>query len=103
MDTGGSVKWHELPLHTSSQGKVIKFTNCRVLTGAAFATEDLWVRDGRVIDPASRFWEAAAGGQSFACDLTVDCEGHILSPGFIDLQFNGAPRAAPRLPPCAPL
>jgi hypothetical protein len=67
---------------------VIKFTNARVFLKGKFRREDLWVRDGRVIDPASRFWEAATFSE-YACDLIVDCEGHILCPGFIDLQCNG--------------
>lgn len=83
------LPWHRLPPRVSSRGKVIKFTNCRVYSDGAFKSEDLWVRDGRVIDPACRFWEAATFSE-FACDVIVDCEGHILSPGFMDLQFNGA-------------
>ena len=83
--------WHELPLDFSSRGRVIKFTNCRVYLDGKFKGEDLWVRDGRVIDPRSRFYEAATF-REFACDVIVDCEDHILCPGFLDLQLNGAPR-----------
>ena len=80
--------WHSLPKDTNSHNRVIKFTNARVFLKGKFRREDLWVRDGRVIDPASRFWEAATFSE-YACDLIVDCEGHILCPGFIDLQCNG--------------
>ena len=86
-----ALPWHRLPPSLSSRGKVLQFTNCRVYSDGVFKSEDLWVRDGRVIDPARRFWEAATFSE-FACDVIVDCEGLILCPGFLDLQFNGALR-----------
>ena len=82
------VPWHSLPAASCSRNRVIKFTNCSVYLDGAFRRSDLWVRDGRVIDPAKRFWEAANFAEN-SCDLVVDCEGHILSPGFVDIQFNG--------------
>ena len=85
-------KWHDLPPGTSSRGRVIKFTNCRVFLDGAFKTEDLWVRDGRVIDPRSRFYEATTF-REYAYDMVVDCENNILCPGFLDLQINGSCRA----------
>lgn len=30
---------------------MIKFTNCRVFIRGKLAREDVWVRDGRIIDP----------------------------------------------------
>jgi N-acetylglucosamine-6-phosphate deacetylase len=67
----------------------LKFTNCRVYTPRGLLPDDLWVRHGRVIDPATRFWEAASLSE-YACDVIVDCGGCILAPGFIDVQINGA-------------
>ncbi len=68
---------------------MIKFSNCRLLiAGGSLVEQDLWVQNGRVIDPAHRFWEAKSSLE-YACDIVVDCMGCILSPGFIDLQFNG--------------
>ena len=45
--------------------------------------------DGRIIDPQSRFWEAADANEFFA-DETMDCKGGIIAPSFIDVQINGA-------------
>jgi imidazolonepropionase-like amidohydrolase len=80
--------WHSLPPGITSQNRVIKFTNARLYKGNTFKNEDLWVRDGRVIDAAERFWDAASFSE-FACDIMIDCEGHVLCPGFIDIQCNG--------------
>ena len=71
------------------RSKVKRFTNARVLRDNRFIAEDLWVRDGRIIDPQSRFWEAADAKEFFADEVT-DCKGGILAPSFIDVQINGA-------------
>ena len=82
------IPWHSLPPNSCSRGRVIKFANAFIYIDGVFRYGDLWVRDGRVIDPASRFWEAVTFGEH-SCDVAVDCEDNILSPGFIDIQFNG--------------
>lgn len=46
--------------------------------------EDLWVREGRILDPEKLFFDE----QGYA-DKHVDCEGSIIAPGFIDAQING--------------
>ena len=45
---------------------------------------DVWVRGGKIIDPLKLFYE-----ERRAPDLTVDCTGLIVAPGFIDIQING--------------
>ena len=45
---------------------------------------DVWVREGTIIDPMDLFYK-----KKRAPDLTVDCRGLIVAPGFIDIQING--------------
>lgn len=49
-----------------------------------FGREDLWVREGRILDPEKLFFDE----QGYA-DKHVNCEGSIIAPGFIDVQING--------------
>lgn len=44
----------------SHEGFVTRFTNCRLVRGGKLVRDDLWVSDGRIIDPARRFWEASS-------------------------------------------
>lgn len=46
---------------------------------------DVWVRGGKIIEPMQVFYE-----ERKAPDVTVDCRGLIVAPGFIDIQINGA-------------
>jgi len=71
-------------------GGVIKFRNCKILRGGSIVDDDLWVKDGTVIDPAARFWEAMRGDDAKAADVVVDCKGLLIAPGFLDVQLNGA-------------
>ena len=99
----GTLHLHASALRTAS---VVKFCGARLLkrrpggTGSGIGscaavgvselvTGDLWVSRGRIIDPARRFWESAATSR-FAWDVEIACGGAILSPGFIDVQCNGA-------------
>jgi hypothetical protein len=70
---------------------VIRFRNFRRLDvrRKIIELDDVWVRDGKVIDPERRFWEASKGNEFYA-DKIIDGHGLILSPGFIDIQLNGA-------------
>lgn len=68
-----------------SNNLLTQFTNCRVLRDHHLLTKvDLWVRDGRIVDPEKIFFD-----EQRLADRTVDCDGAIISPGFIDLQING--------------
>lgn len=47
-------------------------------------SEDLWVREGKILDPEKLFFD-----EKGYADKRVDCEGSIIAPGFIDVQING--------------
>ncbi|XP_024081218.1 N-acetylglucosamine-6-phosphate deacetylase isoform X1 [Cimex lectularius] len=68
----------------AAMGIITKFTNCRILRDHKIFWEDLWVRDGKVIDPLKLFYV-----EKKHYDRVVDLEGALVSPGFIDLQING--------------
>ncbi|XP_045848537.1 N-acetylglucosamine-6-phosphate deacetylase isoform X2 [Meles meles] len=67
-----------------ARAPVLQFTNCRILRGRALLREDLWVREGRILDPEKLFFE-----ERRVADEQRDCGGCILAPGFIDVQING--------------
>lgn len=63
---------------------IIQFRNCRLVRNNALITEDLWVRDGHIINPESVFFD-----EKICAHQQVDCAGAIIAPGFIDIQING--------------
>ncbi|CAG0883994.1 unnamed protein product [Darwinula stevensoni] len=63
---------------------VTRFKNCSLLRNHEIIREDLWIQDGKIINPELLFFDAKRRP-----DLEVECRGAILSPGFIDLQING--------------
>ncbi|KAJ8253671.1 hypothetical protein COCON_G00202830 [Conger conger] len=67
-----------------SDATITQFINCRILKDHRLQREDLWVREGKILDPEKLFFDE----EGFA-DVRVDCEGNILAPGFIDVQING--------------
>uniref|UniRef100_A0A3Q3N7S5 N-acetylglucosamine-6-phosphate deacetylase n=1 Tax=Mastacembelus armatus TaxID=205130 RepID=A0A3Q3N7S5_9TELE len=67
-----------------SDAPITQFINCRILRDHKLQREDLWVREGRILDPEKLFFDE----QGYA-DKHVDCEGSIIAPGFIDVQING--------------
>jgi N-acetylglucosamine-6-phosphate deacetylase len=74
--------------HTPSQSTgVIKFTNCRLVKGNKLVEEDLWISSssGKILNGQEIIY-----GNRTAPDRVIDLGGNILSPGFIDVQLNGA-------------
>ncbi|PQE27351.1 N-acetylglucosamine-6-phosphate deacetylase protein [Rutstroemia sp. NJR-2017a WRK4] len=68
-------------------GRITKFTNCRLLKGEELVTQDLWVSSstGKIIQSQEAFYSELC-----VPDETIDLGGRIISPGFIDVQLNGA-------------
>lgn len=66
---------------------ITKFTGGRLVRGNQLVEDDLWISSvtGKILQSQEVFYEHHA-----VPDETVDLQGKILCPGFIDVQFNGA-------------
>uniref|UniRef100_A0A1I7U665 N-acetylglucosamine-6-phosphate deacetylase n=1 Tax=Caenorhabditis tropicalis TaxID=1561998 RepID=A0A1I7U665_9PELO len=78
------VKYDSDVLSTIADNQLIQFINCSILKSNGLKKEHLWVQNGRILDERIVFFE-----QKRMADVQVDCDGLILSPGFIDVQLNG--------------
>lgn len=68
-----------------NQVKLVQFINCRLVRDGKIITEDdLYVRNGRIVDPEKVFFD-----EKGISHVRVDCKGALIAPGFIDLQING--------------
>ncbi|XP_061701216.1 N-acetylglucosamine-6-phosphate deacetylase isoform X2 [Syngnathoides biaculeatus] len=67
-----------------SEAPITQMLNCRILRDHRLQREDLWVREGKILDPEKLFFDE----QGYA-DEQVDCGGAVVAPGFIDVQING--------------
>lgn len=65
-------------------GKIIQFTNCKIVLGQDIVEGDLWTLDGKIIDGKKVFFD-----KKECADIKVNCKGLIISPSFIDVQING--------------
>jgi len=67
--------------------RITKFTNGLLLRNSELLEEDLWVdsQTGKILDRQSAFY-----GEHLVPDQIINLNGKILSPGFIDVQLNGA-------------
>ncbi|KAJ1932852.1 putative N-acetylglucosamine-6-phosphate deacetylase, partial [Linderina pennispora] len=70
---------------SKSASPITQFYNCRILRDHKLVEDYLYVQDGKIIDPAKMFWE-----ENRVPDVRIDCKGGIVSPGYIDVQLNGA-------------
>ncbi|KAJ6497656.1 carbohydrate esterase family 9 protein [Mycena sanguinolenta] len=72
----------------SSSNGLVCFTNCLLpQEDGGLAKKDLWIdeRRGVILDAQLTFFERRERP-----DRIIDLKGHILSPGLIDIQINGA-------------
>uniref|UniRef100_A0A8B9G8B2 N-acetylglucosamine-6-phosphate deacetylase n=1 Tax=Amazona collaria TaxID=241587 RepID=A0A8B9G8B2_9PSIT len=67
-----------------SDAPIVQFTNCRILRSHQLQREDLWVREGKILNPEKLFFE-----EKGSADIQLDCKDSIIAPGFIDVQING--------------
>uniref|UniRef100_A0A8C0YE17 N-acetylglucosamine-6-phosphate deacetylase n=2 Tax=Cyprinus carpio TaxID=7962 RepID=A0A8C0YE17_CYPCA len=75
----------EMPSNKSvSDAPITQFVSCRILKDHRLQWEDLWVREGKILNPEKLFFDE----EGFA-DHKVDCGNKIIAPGFIDVQING--------------
>lgn len=61
-----------------------RFHNCFILRNSKIIKEDLWIRDGKIVNPEQVFYV-----EHLEADITVNCEDLLIIPGFIDIQING--------------
>lgn len=72
---------------TKTPGKTIQFKNCRLIRNHRIIIDDLWIRNGKIINPEPVFFD-----EKIPADEQIDCNGSIIAPGFIDIQINGKMR-----------
>jgi len=64
--------------------RLIRFSNCTMLCHHEIIWDDLWVRDGKILNPEKVFFD-----ERVQADVIVDCCGLLIVSGFIDVQMNG--------------
>ncbi|KAG4075562.1 hypothetical protein HA402_003387 [Bradysia odoriphaga] len=67
-----------------SETTLIQFKNCHLVRNHQIVTDDLWVRNGKIVDPEKVFFD-----EKKTADTVIDCQNAIIAPGFIDIQING--------------
>ena len=69
----------------AEDGLITCYKGGLVLKGGSLVQKDIWVRAGRVVEPQELFFRDRR-----APSFYFDCSNHIVAPGFIDVQINGA-------------
>ncbi len=64
--------------------KIFQFKNCYIMRDHKILRDDLWVRNGRIVNPEPIFYE-----EKKMPDVVYDCDNMLIAPGYIDLQING--------------
>ena len=63
---------------------IIQFTNCRIVRDNNLINDDLWIRNGMILDPEKIFFD-----EKQQSNLQIDCNNLIITAGFIETQING--------------
>lgn len=63
---------------------VIRFKNVFLLRNHKIVAEDLWLQNGKFIEPQTLFFQ-----RKKEADIEIDGRGQLIAPGFIDIQING--------------
>lgn len=69
---------------SKSTGEIVQFRNCFILRNHEIIREDLWIRDGKIINPEPLFFV-----ENEYADVQIDCNGSLVAPGFVEVQING--------------
>ncbi|KAG5898305.1 hypothetical protein JTB14_022994 [Gonioctena quinquepunctata] len=64
--------------------KLTQFVDCKILRNHTITREDIWVRNGKIVDPEKIFFD-----EKVQADAVINCNGNLIAPGFIELQING--------------
>lgn len=75
------------------QQLLLQFINCRLVRDHKLVQDDLWVRNGRIINPEPVFFDERSKAHR-----RIDCGGAIIAPGYIDIQINGKHMLTPNTP-----
>lgn len=68
----------------SKHDNLIQFTNCRLVRNHQLINDDLWIRNGKIVNPEPIFFDEKAQASK-----KYDCKNAIIAAGYIDLQING--------------
>jgi len=68
----------------ATAGELLQFINCRLVRDHRLIQDDLWVRNGKIINPEPVFFD-----EQSKAHRRIDCGGAIIAPGYIDIQING--------------
>ncbi|RWS28055.1 N-acetylglucosamine-6-phosphate deacetylase-like protein [Leptotrombidium deliense] len=67
---------------TMDSKAIYQFKNCQIIRGHKILSEDLWVRNGKIINPEPLFFE-----ERKAADFQFDCAGFYIAPGGLGFDF----------------
>ncbi|ERL85553.1 hypothetical protein D910_02972, partial [Dendroctonus ponderosae] len=58
-----------------TNGKLYQFINCNILSDHKIIQEDIWVRNGKIVDPEKIFFD-----EKISADVKIDCANKLIVP-----------------------